>query len=396
MERCTSPSMKKNRIRFLQTGDLHIGAGRAIWGQEEVLARGRFLFEALLATAIAEDCAAILITGDVFDAKTVTVEERELVTHYMLAMAKQLPVYMISGNHDLLTEGGNSHVNLFAVLSENNIPNLFVASTQRPSFWELAPGLTVIGASCSLSESQSWVDNFAATLPANGQYIFMGHATVRGCTRNDKGWRPRNDDRALTLADASLNTSVIYWAYGDIHLRQPLPTLGVGANGWYAGSPIQINFGEDTDRGCLIVALDNNDGQWAYRGKKYRRLDDKEFNGFRVAPLCHVTTQEQLDNLPSNALVSLAAGLVLTESQRDQVVKNFRVVVDSTLPDVQEQNVLMLDGQIVAFDPLVSPVEEVEQEVMRDGDALSEAARQELRKIVTSGVERFRNRSYLT
>ena len=386
------------RYKFLQTGDLHVGAGRGIWGQEETLRRARFIFRALLETALAEKCNSIVIAGDIFDAKTVPAEERELVVEWLIRIAAAIPIYVISGNHDLLSEE-SSHVNLLHVLaSSGQIPNLHVANSHTPEVWEAGPGLRIVGASCGLSESQTWVDNYIPTLKReDAQYIFVGHATVRGCTRNDKGWRPRQDDRALSLELASENDAVVYWCYGDIHLRQPLPTLAAGAHGWYAGSPIQINFGEDRDRGVLIVALDNTEEGWSYRGKRYLRLDDKTFGDLNCNPLVKVDTQEQLENLPPNALLSLGPGLVLSEAQRALVVKTFKVVTDSTLPSVNMQDVPFgEDGQILAFDPLQSSIADVEEEVLRDAASLSDVARQELKKIVGLGIDRFRNRSYLT
>ena len=389
----------KKRYKFLQTGDLHVGAGRGIWGQEETLRRARFIFRAILETALAEKCDSIIIAGDVFDAKTVPAAERELVVDCLVRISAQVPVYVISGNHDLLSEE-ESHVNLLHVLSESQrVNNLFVANSHVPSTWQAAKGLKIIGASCGLSESQEWVDKYVSTIKKeDGQHIFVGHAMIRGCAMNDKGRRQKGDDRALTLAGASENEAVVYWCYGDIHARQPLPTLAAGAHGWYAGSPIQINFGEERDRGCLLVTLETNDNEeWAYRGKRYVRLDDKEFSGLSCAPLVQVTRQEQLEDLPPNALLSLGAGLVLSEAQRAQVVKKYKVLVDNTLPTVDLQDVLMgEDGQILAFDPLQSSIAEVEEEVLRDGASLSDVSRQELRKIVGLGIDRFRNRSYLT
>lgn len=389
----------KKRYKFLQTGDLHVGAGRGIWGQEETLKRARFIFRAILETALSEKCDSVIIAGDIFDAKTVPAAERELVVECLVRIASNLPVYVISGNHDLLSEE-ESHVNLLNVLSESGqVKNLFVSSSHVPSTWSAAPGLKIIGASCGLSESQEWVDTYTSSLKKEeDRYIFVGHAMIRGCAMNDKGRRQKGDDRSLTLADASENEAVIYWCYGDIHARQPLPTLAAGAHGWYAGSPIQINFGEDRDRGCLLVTMETTDeGEWSYRGKRYVRLDDKEFGGLSCAPLIQVTRQEQLEDLPPNALLSLGAGLVLSEAQRAQVVKSFKVLVDNTLPVADLQDVLLNDdGQILAFDPLQSSIADVEEEVLRDGASLSDVSRQELRKIVGLGIDRFRNRSYLT
>ena len=79
---------------------------------------------------------------------------------------------------------------------------------------------------------------------------------------------------------------------GASQKRQKLPTLPEGANGAYAGSPIQMNFGETEDRGVYILKF-KNDGGWKYSGKKYVRIDNRGF-----IPLVTVKSQDQLDDLP--------------------------------------------------------------------------------------------------
>lgn len=389
-------STPKSRYRILQTGDIHIGAIRNLLGQEEALRRARFIFAAIAETAKAERCDAVIIAGDLFDSKTLPAEEREVVVQALIQLSSFVDVYVISGNHDTLSESA-SHVNLLHVIAETQqLPHLHVASSTKESVWEATEGLFIVGASCHLSEDQAWVDNYTSTLRReDGQYIFVGHASIRGCARNDKGWKPRNDDRALSLAVASENEAVVYWCYGDIHMRQPLPTLAAGAHGWYAGSPIQMNFGEESDRGCLIIALDKTPSGWVYRGKRYIRLDDKRFGDMTCAPLVHVTRQEQLEDLPADALLSFASGLVLSDSQRERAVKQFKVVVDSTLPQLEGSGFLP-EGQMESFDPLSAPMEIVEEEVLREATNLSDDSRRELKMIVGLGVDRFRNRSFLT
>ena len=388
----------KNRFRVLQTGDLHIGAGRAVWGNEDARGRGEFLFNKLISVAVERKVDAVLITGDVFDAPSLTVPELELVTEKMVRLAAVCKVFVISGNHDVTKNKECNLSYLQALADTKEIPNLFVAPMNQPREWDVADGLTVVGASSPLSEDQSWVDAYAAACDDSKQRIFMGHATIRGCVRNDFGWRPQEETaaRSLSLAEASQNTSIIWWAYGDIHTAQPLPTLATGANGWYAGSPIQVDFGNDPGKGALVVTFDKTDGEWSYKGRKFVSFDE---DPDALPHLVTVHSLEELEKVPKNALLKLGRGMVLSESERERVVRTFKVVVDYTRPKVEGQEVLLDEtGRLAIFDPLVASHEEVYHEVIPEASIkdLSEFSQTEMKDVVVAAVDRFRSRIFLT
>lgn len=396
------------RFRFLQTGDIHVGRGRNSWGAQVSLARSRQLFAALYETAAREKCHAVLINGDVFDAKSVTHAERELVSR-CLAEAP-LPTYVIPGNHDLI-KPGTSNLDFLAEITENTdeIPNLHVAFADKPAVWyadhpaaDDTPSLRILGAPVEFSEDQAWIESWVTSIDPNDEYIFMGHATVFACVRNDAKWRPEaSKDKGISLAKAGRATQVKWWSFGDIHRRQKLPTLPEGANGWYAGSPIQMDFGEEPDRGALIVAIDFNDRRgWHFKGKRYVRLDtdDSPF-----APLVTVLRPEELDALPKDALIRLAKGLVLPEKRHEQVVKTLKVVDDRSTPEkalrarVSDADDDAEPQPLEAFDPLLADLSAVEAEVLADlPHADDKVVRGEARKVVAHAVDRYRERTFVS
>lgn len=392
---------KKTRFRFLQTGDLHVGRGRSSWGEEESLRRSDKLFDELFTAAEEQKCHAILICGDVFDRKQVTNSERELVSRKLTQGSAKLPIYVIPGNHDLKTKS-NSNLDYLAEITENTdeIPNLHVSFPTKESIWEaptgdMPGGLYIVGAAVGLSEDEAWVNGWVSNISGNDRYVFMGHGTVKGCVYNDALFKPR-EERGVSLASAGTASQVIWWAYGDIHKRQALPTLPTAANGWYAGTPIQMDFGEAQDRGVLIVALDHSDKEgWHYKGRRYVRIDDRGFD-----PLITVTDEEQIKNLPDKALIRLAKGLVIPSSKKEQIVSTLRVVDDRSLSvDVSSEDISGQDELISldVFDPLLADLSAVENEVLQDlPHKDDDIVLEEAKKVISLAVDKYRERTYVS
>ena len=395
------------RFRFLQTGDIHVGKGRShpAWGEKLSLERAEHTFDVMYAVAEKHKCHAVLITGDVFDRKSVTNAERELVSRKLAAAP--LPTFVIPGNHDLKSRK-NSNLDFLAEITENTdeIPNLHVAFSDTPAVWsaptENTSPLHILGAPSVLSEDQAWIESWVNSLDPNDEYIFMGHATVFSCMRNDMRWRPEvGKDKGITLAKVGLAPQVKWWAFGDIHRRQKLPTLPESANGWYAGSPIQMDFGEEPNRGALVVALDWSPKQgWVFKGKRYVRFDTDD-GPFK--PLVTVLRQEDLDSIPDGALIKLAKGLVLPTKLHEQVVRTLKVVDDRSTPERAAraaQSAVDAEGNVAAleaFDPLLADLKDVESDVLgglpNADDPMTFA---EAKMVVGLAVDRYRERTFVS
>ena len=383
------------RWRFLQTGDLHVGRGRTAFGERVVLERTKRMFDVIFREASEQKCHAVLITGDIFDTKTVTNSEREAVTRKLMQYAGRdgIPTYVIPGNHDLTTATSGNLDYLAEVATSGEVPNLHIAFSHTVEVWEAAPGLSVIGAPVGFSESQTWLDDYVAKLPNDRQYVFMGHGSIQGCVRNDAGWKPtmQEDSKRLSLANAAvLAPQIVWWAYGDIHKRQKLPTLPEGANGWYSGSPIQMDFGEQPDRGALVIALDHEAEGWKFAGRRYVRFDTPE-NGF--APLVTITDASQIESVPRDALIRIAKGVIIPSDRHQQVVRDLKVVDDRSLPEVAGSPVTQ---GIEVFDPPLSDLAVVEREVLSGLSGKSEKTEAEAKKVVGLAVERYRERTYVS
>jgi DNA repair exonuclease SbcCD nuclease subunit len=396
------------RYRFLQVGDIHIGRGRSSWGEALSIDRAAKVFDRIIAIAKSEKCHAVLITGDVFDTKSVTNKERQVLVEKLAQMAGKdgVDVYIIPGNHDL-TKVNESNLDFLVPLADcGELPRLHIAPANEPRIWStIYPTLSIIGLPVGMSENQDFLERFCASLPSDGEYILMGHGTIRGCVRNDSGWRdpsPKEQKRLSLETAAQSAPQVVWWAYGDIHKRQALPTLPPGSHGWYAGSPIQQDFGEKPDRGGLVVALDckREDHKWHYVGKRYVRIDDPSTG---IDPLITVLHEEQISDLPKGALLRLARGLVLSEARREQVVRDYRVVEDETtkfdFTNTSAGNIVLVDGypQLQVFDPLLADLGAVEDQLLADMPESTEPSIvEEAKRIIGLAVDRFRNRTYVS
>lgn len=379
------------KLRLLQTSDLHIGKGRSSWGMKAALARAEHLLDVLFTVAKEKRCDAVVIAGDVFDAKEVTNRERELVTRKFSQYAGKdgIPTFVTPGNHDLVSRRA-SNLDFLAEITErtSEVPNLHVAFARAPSTWEVAPGLAILGVPAAISESRKRLEKLTAGLDKAKDYVLVGHGLVRGSV-DDSGYAPGG--KLSLRAAARAAPQIVWWAFGDVHARQPLPTLPRSARGWYAGSPVQMNFGEKPDRGCLIVTLAQGEtGRWRFFNKRYVRIDDRGF-----VPLVTVQTEEELAELPPEALIRLGPGLRLPSQRRAQLVTSMRVVEDLSMPaDIPAD--LIENGVLKVFDPLLASKEEVERVVLCGLSPSDASLHAEAKLVVEQAVELFRQRIYLS
>ena len=81
--------------KILHTADLHINSLRKF---PDYLARMEETLNRISAVAVKESCDLIVVAGDVWTAKSITHEERQLFSSWL--GSSLLPMVVISGNHD--------------------------------------------------------------------------------------------------------------------------------------------------------------------------------------------------------------------------------------------------------------------------------------------------------
>jgi exonuclease SbcD len=246
-------------MRILHTADLHVGDSRNL---PHYLERQRDMLAWLTRMAVEHRVAALLVAGDIFDAKHVLPRERDLFQEWLLDNDKAgrdngFMTVMINGNHDEI-ESGYTHLHGAKRLMERGVLHSTAVVELHAQCIQVVPGLWVAcmpAANYKGDELSTAVGAFRKALDLKAEktrqppryFVVMAHEAIAGATTESGGYRARGP-----VIDTSLD--VTYWALGDIHK----PYQQMAPNAWYSGSPIQHEFGDvSQDRGALLVDLDD-------------------------------------------------------------------------------------------------------------------------------------------
>lgn len=373
------------KIRLFHTGDWHIGKGRASWGKEVSLARSSAVIDAIYATARRLKADGVIAAGDIFDNKTVLYQELRLLAEKMAEHASEkrgIPTYMIPGNHDGIREGA-TNLDWLSVLAQEEMPNLHVAIT--PTLVNIAPGLSLYLVPAEWSENQKWVEKAVRKLPDDESVVFVGHAAVEGSVY-DSGVP---SDSTLNLSKAGKSKKVLWWAFGDIHTHQRIPTLPRG-NGSYSGSPAQMNFGEKLPKGGVLITLSDKSGSWRVASSDFVEIASDD-----IAPLHTVSSADE--EIPDNALLKLGKDVVLPSEKREAIVAR---VVDDQSHGVGYEKMSKKIAKVIPFDPLLGDPDKITADLRRlmkrayRGEKTPgfKSAKAGLKTIVREAVSTFRDR----
>ncbi|MBW3666661.1 MAG: exonuclease SbcCD subunit D [Actinobacteria bacterium] len=255
-------------MRILHTSDWHVG--RRIRGRDRSDEHRAVLAE-IAGVADTQQVDLTLVAGDLFDSSAPTPVAEEIAWRALLALAEVSPVVVIAGNHD-------SPARLDAVAPLLAMGRVTVVGTPR------SPGdggvvfIDSLGTKVALLPfvSQRGIVRAADIMGLDpdqhsGKYqermqllvaalteemtpetvnLLVGHLTVFGA---ETGGGERH---AHTVFDYAVPSAVFpghlsYVALGHLHRQQKIPHAG---SVWYAGSPLQLDFGEVEDRkGILVV-----------------------------------------------------------------------------------------------------------------------------------------------
>jgi len=251
-------------MKLLHTADLHIGDSRAL---PNYLDRQEKMLRQITEIAIREKVDAVVIAGDICDAKRMFEREKDMLLTWMIEHDRagekhDFWTVVMNGNHDEI-EAGYTHLRGHRIMADYGMfhrtyvvedkPQLVGAIKDKIWFAVLpAPSKRYEGD--EINETVVTLRNsLIKKLESKGQkiedvyFVAMIHEAVDGAINEIATHKIRKGPVI------SRNLGVTYWALGDIHkpFQQILP------NAWYSGSPIQHDFGDvSQDRGVLIVDLD--------------------------------------------------------------------------------------------------------------------------------------------
>lgn len=256
-------------MRALHTSDWHLGVAKN--GLDRKPDHDRVLAQ-VKAIAIDEKVDLILHTGDLFDVKLPPIEVLRYGWAALEELATIAPLVILCGNHD-----GPKLFELFGMVNKNRLPIHFVdpltlGRLREQSIIELptsAGEMVRIGA-VPFIKDESFIREFVAgdTRRSTAMYadrvgaieqmvgqwlgdgydpakhirIFAAHLLVDGAQTSGSEYSFHVDSEMATYS--SRIPTAEYVAFGHIHKPQDIPGI---PHGRYAGSPLQIDFGEVKD-----------------------------------------------------------------------------------------------------------------------------------------------------
>jgi DNA repair exonuclease SbcCD nuclease subunit len=231
--------MQPSISKFIQTGDIHIGASRSLEGYLE---RHKQVLTQVMDLAYNKGMP-LLITGDLTHSKTTTHDESYLLHWWLSEIEKRkIPTVVIAGNHD----------HLYGEVTQ--IDELKCMPFQHIKIVTWHPDIHIIndlGIICipwrnySSEDIKKIVMEKLPLLSSCKYKVVMLHECISGVTL-DSGF-------ILTKGTALPNIrEITYWAVGDIHKFQKTNLV----NGYYSGSPTQFNFDDSLPKGIIEVDLE--------------------------------------------------------------------------------------------------------------------------------------------
>ncbi|MDJ0925959.1 MAG: exonuclease SbcCD subunit D [Acidimicrobiia bacterium] len=271
-------------MRALHTSDWHVG--KRI-GRYDRLEEYRETIAEVVAIAEAEEADIILHSGDVFDRPVPPIDALDVALSGLVALsdAGHRPVVVIAGNHDsagffealapflrghnihmvgeikrpdeggvieLETAAGRAVVSCFPFLREGRAFHVWDAIEDH--YKQYADRLRAI--------SEAYAAHAGALAGKDAVQFLVAHFLVGGAKVHGHG-APRGE-RALHMGEAYATTSEAippgpqYVALGHIHAPQPVPGAKVPAE--YAGSLLELDFGEAGEE-KRVVTVDVEPGR---------------------------------------------------------------------------------------------------------------------------------------
>ena len=260
-------------MKFLHTSDWHVG--RTIRNRSR-MDEHRAVFAEIVDIARREQVDAVLVTGDVFHERRPPLAAEELVAHTLAQLARDNIVsVVIPGNHDdaarlrtLKPLGDLLQVHMMTDVSETP-SDLIVSISQRTGGERaLVSGLPYLhphrvlpaaeGTDKSenerLSVYQSMVQDYLRALEEtmrqmdpNAVSILLAHAHVSGTEFGGGEWR----SSVFPVDPGIFPGRVHYVALG--HMHRPQEVSGTRAQARYAGSILQMDFGEQDQQKSVYL-----------------------------------------------------------------------------------------------------------------------------------------------
>jgi len=264
-------------MKVLHTSDWHVGKRL---GRFDRMDDHTAVLDEVVAIAERERADLVLHSGDLFDRPMPPIDALRagLDALVRLAAGGERPVVVVAGNHDApglfealapFLEGFGIHlVGRIKAPDEGGV--LTLATSDGPAHVACFPFLRAAQAVDFMERADTWYGSYAdrvrriteAYAEAVGERVggdgvgfLVGHWMVGGVrvrTGAPRGERELHIGEAYAATEQSVPPGLDYVALGHIHAPQPVPGARVPAE--YAGSLLQLDFGEaEEDKRVVLV-----------------------------------------------------------------------------------------------------------------------------------------------
>lgn len=250
-------------MRILHTGDWHVG--RTIHRRQR-LDEARAVLTEIVAVAAREEVDLVLVCGDVFEHFAPSAEAERIVYDTFLALSQaEIPVVALAGNHDYARRLEAVKALLHAVAvhvvpearraDEGGLIEIRAGgdgAVAQVAVLPWVPERALFGAEEMMDLQEEPQKAYAERLPsllaklcepfdAAKVNVLAGHLFVSGA-RLGGGERELTIGQIFAVNAPALPKTPQYIALGHVHRAQEVPGAAVPAR--YAGSPLQLDFGE--------------------------------------------------------------------------------------------------------------------------------------------------------
>jgi exonuclease SbcD len=266
---------RRSRMRVLHTSDWHVGKRLE---RHDRMADHTAVIEEVAAVADAEKADLVLHSGDLFDRPLPPVDSLRLgLTGLVRLAAGGRPVVVVAGNHDspelfdtlapFLAPRGVHLVGRIRPPDEGGV--LAIDTAAGRALIACFPFLRSAQVVDFMAATDDWYTAYAGRVqliaeaygralgamatPADATFL-LGHFMVGGVKIDMAGPRGERDlhiGQAYATTEAAIPATLDYVALGHIHAPQPVPGARVPAE--YAGSLLQLDFGESGEAKRVVI-----------------------------------------------------------------------------------------------------------------------------------------------
>jgi DNA repair protein SbcD/Mre11 len=230
-------------VRFLLFSDLHLDTQFAwLGGRPKVAGQRRQALRDTLVRiadlALRERVDALMCGGDLYEQDRFTPDTAAFVRS-VFARLNPLPVFLAPGNHDWL-----GPASLYAQVEWSQNVKVFRENRLTPV--TLLDGLTLWGAAHQApANTNGFLDEFR--VDRGGIHIALFHGSEQGALAfQEQGKVPHAPFRLTQIAESGLHHALL----GHFHRSRATEYFT------YPGNPDPLTFGEEGERGAVIVTVD--------------------------------------------------------------------------------------------------------------------------------------------